>query len=497
MKYCLWLLFVFLALPLWAEVQLPVLLSDGMILQRDLPMHFWGKANPAERVTVTFRSSSRTVTTDPLGRWHAYLPPALAGGPYEVTIQGTNRIVLHDVFVGDVWVASGQSNMEFPMRQLKDAEKEIAAATLNNVHVLMVERTHSDHPLTDIASSGWKHCTPESIREFSAVAYYFAREIAQREKIPLGIIESSWGGTVAEAWTSLDALSADASLMPLFAARARMMDRQEGFQLQAKKDASDAAAARAKGLPPKEIKWHPEPYMWEPAALFNAMIAPLSAFPIRGVIWYQGESNSIKERAPALYGRQFEALIRDWRTHWGEGEFPFLFVQISNFKSTEEEDWPTIREGQRHALALRHTGMAVTIDIGNPDDVHPVDKSDVGHRLALIARAKVYGERVEYSGPLVRQLTRESHALRLWFDHVANGLQVQGAALTGFEVAGPDGNFHSAEARIDGNTVLVSSSAVSAPLSVRYGWANSPECTLFNGENLPASPFMESLAPLH
>ncbi|MGZ4789588.1 MAG: sialate O-acetylesterase, partial [Terriglobales bacterium] len=195
--------------------------------------------------------------------------------------------------------------------------------------------------------------------------------------------------------------------------------------------------------------------------------------------------------------RQFETLIRDWRQHWGEGEFPFLFVQISNFKSTPGEDWPTIREGQRQALALRHTGMAVTIDIGNPDDVHPVDKLDVGHRLALIARAGVYGEPIEYSGPLFRQLVREPNGLRVLFDHVGTGLVAKGPALTSFEVAGTDGKFQPAEARIDGNTVVVTSGALPEPVAVRYGWANSPDCNLFNKEGLPASPFAASLPPLH
>jgi sialate O-acetylesterase len=275
------------------------------------------------------------------------------------------------------------------------------------------------------------------------------------------------------------------------------MDQQADVPTLLKQEDAEREEARAKGLPEPKIPWHPEHYMWKPAALFNAMIAPLTAFPIRGVIWYQGESNSMKERAPDLYGRQFETLIRDWRQHWGEGDFPFLFVQISSFRSTPAEDWPTIREGQLQALALRNTGMAVTIDIGNPDDVHPVDKFDVGHRLALIARATVYREPIEYSGPLVREVTRDANGLRVWFDHVGSGLLVKGPALTNFEIAAADGNFRPAEARIDGATIIVNSSAVERPVTVRYGWANSPECNLFNKEGLPASPFADSLPPLH
>jgi len=490
-------LILLLALCAAAEVRLPVLLSDGAVLQRDMPMHFWGTADPGESVTVTFRDHSGTATADSFGRWHVYLPAAPAGGPYDIAVEGSNRIVLHDVLIGDVWVASGQSNMEFPMRRLQDAEQEIAAAKLPKVRLLQVERTHSEYPLSEASAKPWAHCSPESVRDFSAVAYYFAREISQKRNVPVGVIGSWWGGTVAEAWTSMEALSSDPALMQLFAVRARMMDDRTEVLLQQKQEAVETEAARAKGLPPPKFKWHPQPEMWQPAALFNAMISPLTPYPIRGVIWYQGESNSIIERAPYLYGRQFETLIRDWRNHWGEGDFPFLFVQISSFKSTSAEDWSTIREAQRLALTLRNTGMAVTVDIGNPDDVHPLDKLDVGHRLALIARATVYGEPIESSGPLFREVTRESNGLRVWFDHVGTGLTLKGAALTSFEIAGSDKKFQSAEAHIDGDTVVVTSSAVPNPTAIRYGWANSPECNLFNKDGLPASPFVASLPPLH
>jgi len=498
MKKFLWLAILLLfSVPLTAEVTLPVLLSDGAVLQRDLPIHFWGMATPGEAVTVTLLNHSGSDTTDPLGHWNVYLPPTSAGGPYEVRVQGSNQIVLHDILVGDVWVASGQSNMEFSMRQLQQADREIAAANLANIRLLRIDHTHSEYPLSEASAKPWAHCSPESVRDFSAVAYYFAREINQKEKVPIGVIESSWGGTLAEAWTSMDTLSSDPALMPVFAVRAHMMDGQADVPAQKKLEADAAAEAKSKGLPLPTPKWHPDPEMWEPTALFNAMISPLTPFPIRGVIWYQGESNSMIAHAPYLYGRQFKALIQDWRRHWGLGNFPFLYVQIANFKSTDAEDWATIREGQRSALELRNTGMSVTIDIGNPDDVHPLDKLDVGHRLALIARANVYGEAIEYSGPLVRQITREPNGLRIWFDHVGSGLTVKGSTLTSFEVAGVDRKFQLAEAHIDGGTIVVTSTAVTTPVSVRYGWANSPECNLFNKDGLPASPFEVSLPPLH
>ena len=471
-----------------AEVSLPVVFSDGMLLQRDLPIHVWGRSAPAENVSATFRGETRAAVADDLGRWQLYLPPAAAGGPYELTISGSNRIVIHNVLVGDVWVASGQSNMEFKMRELDNPQAEIAAAKFPRIRIMRIKHAYSEYPLTDaLADQRWAEVSPESVPEFSAVAYYFAREIHQKEKVPIGIIESNWGGTVAETWTSMDALTADASLMPVFASRARMMDAEAENLLLEPVHQAETAKAKAAGLPPPKFPWHPLQQMWAPAQLYNAMIAPLTPYAIRGVIWYQGESNSKLDRAPS-YERLFQTMIRDWRDHWALGDFPFLYVQISSFTSDATEDWAIIRQAQLRALQLRNTAMAVTIDIGNPDDVHPRDKVDVGYRLALAARATVYGEAVEYSGPIVRQVTREDHSLRVWFDHAA-GLQSKGGAPTSFEIAGADGKFVPAEAHIDGQSVIVSSPSVAVPVKVRYGWANSPNCSLFNGEGLPASPF--------
>ena len=285
----------------------------------------------------------------------------------------------------------------------------------------------------------------------------------------------------------MDALTADASLMPVFASRARMMDAEAENLLLEPVHQAETAKAKAAGLPLPKFPWHPLQQMWAPAQLYNAMIAPITPYAIRGVIWYQGESNSKLDRAPS-YERLFQTMIRDWRDQWALGDFPFLYVQISSFTSDATEDWATIRQAQLRALQLRNTAMAVTIDIGNPEDVHPRDKVDVGHRLALAARATVYGEPVEYSGPLVRQVTLEDHSLRVWFDHAA-GLQSKGGPPTSFEIAGADGKFLAAEAHIDGQTIVVSSPSVTMPVKVRYGWANSPNCNLFNGEGLPASPF--------
>jgi sialate O-acetylesterase len=482
-----------------ANVSLPVLLSDGVVLQRGAPIHIWGKASPGEVVQVAFKSQSKSTVADFIGRWHIYLMPEPAGGPFELRVKGQNEIVLRDVLVGDVWVASGQSNMEYPMEGWgeipKEAAAEIPKANYPSMHLLKVVKGHAEHPLDDLAATKWSACSPESVREFSAVAYFFAKNVVEREKVPIGVIESTWGGTVGEAWTSLDGLSSNPALMPIFAHRAHMMDRQiEGDLTQPHEDELKRQA-KAKGLPEPLFAWHPDPNSWEPAALYNAMIAPLTPFAIRGVIWYQGESNSALERAPH-YGTLFQTMIRDWRSHWAIGDFPFLYVQIANYKSDALEDWAPVREGQRETLSLVNTAMAVTIDIGNPDDVHPTDKLTVGARLALAARALSYGEPLEYSGPLFREVTREEHGLRLWFDH-AKSLQLGPHAGCGFEVAGPDGRFLPAEAKVDGTTILVSSPKVDSPEQVRYAWENSPECPFFNQQGLPASPFHASLALFH
>ncbi len=427
---------------------------------------------------------------DELGRWSLYLSPGEAGGPFAMTVKGTNTIVLNDVLVGDVWVASGQSNMEFPMTGLTNAATEIAAAQYPKIRIFRVEHRPSDYPRSDVEAKTWIACTPESVAESSAVAYYFARDLYQKMSIPIGLVESSWGGTPAESWTSLRTLSADASLMPAFAERSETVDEQESTLLQRQQEERGyqqaVEQAKAEGKPAPGRQWHPDFAAWAPAALFNGMIAPLTRFPIRGVIWYQGEANS-GERAP-LYAHLFQSMIGDWRRAWDEGDFPFLFVQIANFITEPDGRWPEVRDAQRKALALRNTGMAVTIDIGDPVDIHPKNKLDVGLRLALAARAISYGEKLEWSGPLYRQLTREDHALRVWFEH-ANGLTAKDGALTGFEVAGADGKYVAADAKIDGASVTVSSSAVTEPVSVRYGWADNPKCNLYNREGLPASPF--------
>ncbi|MFZ0743727.1 MAG: sialate O-acetylesterase [Terracidiphilus sp.] len=495
------LLFLLVLLPgavLLGQVTLPTILTSHMVIQRDLPVHVWGIAAPGQEVAVTFRGETATTTAGELGRWSVYLKPGSAGGPFQLTVQGkpaasgaggaaAQSITLDDVLVGDVWVASGQSNMEFEMRKAATAAEDLPHAAISNIRLLMVKKNAANYALDNADTDGWTLSSPETARDFSAVAWYFAREIEQHENVPVGVIDSTWGGTVAESWTRLAALGEDASLSPLFVARGKMTDREADGLLKQKQEQRRRDEDLAQGKTPPPFPWHPPLESWGPGLLWNGMIAPLTPLPIRGVIWYQGESNSALERFP-LYDRIMRTLIEDWRRQWGVGDFPFLYVQISNFKSTPAEDWANLREQQLKTLGLRNTAMAVTIDIGNPDDVHPTDKVDVGHRLALAARALTYGESVEFSGPLFRQATPEGASIRVWFNH-AGGLMAKGGELTGFEVAGVDGKFAPATARIDGASVLASSPSVALPVFVRYGWANSPQCNLFNGDGLPASPF--------
>jgi len=464
------------------------------VLQRDKPIHLWGWADPEEQVSATLNSSKQSTVADKLGVWSLYLPPQPAGGPVQIHLSGTNQITLEDVLIGDVWVASGQSNMEMPLKGfpgsavIKNGAEEISRAKQPSIRLLLVDRKASAVPLTDFASgSGWKECTPETAADFSAVAYFFGQKIAAEEHVPVGLIDSSWGGTPAEAWISLEGIAADASLMPVFAARAEMMQEQAGLPAILAAEARADALAAAKNLPRPEHRWRPDPDSWDPAWLYNGMISPLVNLPIRGAIWYQGESNTSGNRA-FLYERVFRTLIGDWRAHWKQGDFPFFFVQIANFDSSAKDNWPLVREAQRRTLALRKTGMAVTIDIGDPKNIHPADKRPVGERLALAARAVEYGEKVEFSGPSFRQINAEPDGLRVWFDH-AEGMSARGGEPGGFEIAGADRHFVRASAHMDGSSIVVSSPQVQNPLYVRYGWENAPVLNLYNAAGLPASPF--------
>lgn len=487
-----------------AEVQLPHLLSDHAVLQRDRPIHLWGSATAGAHLSAHFHDQTMTAVSDVYGHWSLYLSPETAGGPYTLTLSGDGTPkTVSDLLVGDVWFASGQSNMQIPLdgfgpgTPIKNAVAEIASATNPKLRLLLVPDKNSEVPLNDIAAV-WTTCTPETARRFSAVAYFFGREISAREGIPIGLIDSTWGGTPADPWVSMDTLGTDPRLLPAFASRARFADGQADLEDVVAAEKREDEAAKAAGKPAPAHPWHPQEESWRPAGLYNGMVAPFAPMTLKGFLWYQGEANSMPGRA-SYYGALFSALIADWRTHFKQGNLPFYFVQISSFNSPRE-NWGLIRDAQRRTLDVADTAMAVSLDVGEFGNVHPPDKQTVAARLALAARHLTYGEDVRYQGPLYRETTTElqpdgSTTLRVWFDH-AEALSSHGEPVTGFETAGADHRFSPAEARIEGDTVVVRAPAAGMlPVYVRYDWNSFVEHTLFNKEGLPTSTFSSESDP--
>ena len=481
-----------------AEIRLPKMLSAHGVLQRDRPIHIWGWSDPGECVRVAFHTQVAEACATEIGTWSTYLLPEAAGGPFTLTVTSktgnTARATVDDLLVGDVWFASGQSNMEMPLKGfgagtlVKDGDKEIAAATHPQIRLLRLEKRATAYPLDDITAT-WTGCTPETAADFSAVAYFFGRELQQKEHVPIGLIDSTWGGTPIESWISLEAIGHDPALMPLFLSRARFVAGRAEIPAQLAAEKREDAEAARQGRPAPRHPWHPgEEGSWNPSYLYNGMIAPATPYTLRGFLWYQGETNSDPERAP-LYKREMPALISNWRSEWGEGDLPFLFVQLSSFNSPLE-DWGQIREAQREALSLRNTALAVSHDVGTPENVHPPDKQTVGHRLALGARALSYGEKLEWSGPAFESAGVTGKSVRVTFDH-AGGLHATGD-IKGFELAGPDGVFTPAVARIEGANVVVSSDTVARPTAIRYGYANVTPANLLNGADLPAPAFADT-----
>jgi sialate O-acetylesterase len=489
----------------FADVRLPNVISDHAVLQRDRPVHIWGWATPGSRLQVHFHGQSAEAVADVLGKWSVWLQPESAGGPYELTVDGDGpQTRLRDLLVGDVWFASGQSNMEMPLSgfpeshaEVKDAAKEIAESNNPKLRLLLVDERGTDFPENDNAES-WTTCTPKTAKNFSAVAYFFGREIAAKENVPVGLIDATWGGTPADSWMSMDALGTNPQLLPAFAARAQFANGQTDLEEIIVAEEKQDDAARAAGKPAPEHPWHPYEKSWQPAGLYNAMVAPFTPYTIKGIIWYQGETNSGHDRAP-YYRTLFPALIADWRAHFGQGNLPFLYAQISSYNSLGE-DWGEVRDAQRRTLSVANTAMAGTLDVGNKTNVHPPDKQTVAARLALAARAMVYGERVPYQSPLFRQATEEllpdgTIALRVWFDH-GEGLHSNSGLAAGFEVAGEDRHYVPGQARLDGATVVISSAALAHPKYVRYAWPSYFDQNLYNSAGLPASTFSSDNSPL-
>ena len=481
-----------------AEVTLASPFTDRAILQREKPVPVWGRAAPREKITVQFRDQTHEVVAGTDGRWRVWLKPLAASTePAELMVSGkSNRLTVREVLVGEVWLASGQSNMEWPVNMARDADKEVAAANFPLIRELKIEHAVASTPADETKTSGWRAATPGEVGGFSAVGYFFARDLHRKLGVPIGIIHSSWGGTAIEAWMSDEVRNAT----PFAAAIAARWQQAKSewppervAQYPADLAAWEAAENEAKAKGTKNPLPWPQPPATEtsprrPAGLYNAMIAPLAPWAVRGVLWYQGESNN--DYTPE-YPPHFASLIRSWREAWEEPELPFYFVQIPNYGDGEPlgRKWARLREAQATALTLPATAMAVTIDIGEADNIHPLNKQDVGRRLAAIARAQIYGLSGDWSGPMFARATREGSAMRVHFTHAGTGLVAHDKPVQALELAGADKVFHPAVARIVGETLVVTSPAVKEPIAVRYAWSNAPRANLYNGAGFPAAPF--------
>jgi len=487
-----------------AQLKLPFYFSDHMVIQRGQKINVWGMASPGTTIVVSLNGKAAKTEANAQGHWQLSLPEMEEGGPYELGVKaGDEKIVLKDVYIGDVWLASGQSNMQFPVSQALNAEKEIKEANYPLIRLLQVpmdvalkyslEKMLLDRDLRYDVDCNWQVCSPQTVGGFSAVAYFFARELYQNLKIPIGIINASMGNTPAEAWTPYDTLIGNPKLKPIVD---KWGTAWEQFDQQVEKWLREVEQAKKEGKPEPPYPQRPQREFWRPAGLYNAMIAPFTKFPIKGVIWYQGESNIGRAEE---YTILFPALIGSWREAWGIGDFPFLFVQIACLGGKRPPEPPKrclfceIREAQLAGLRLPNTGMAVAID--SDPALHPKNKQLVGKRLALAAFAIAYGQKVEYRGPMFEKMGMEGDKARIYFKYTAGGLVCKGEKLIGFSIAGEDGKFVWADAEIEGDTVVVWSDKVQKPVAVRYGWAGNPECNLYNKLGLPAVPFRTDIPP--
>ena len=628
------------------ELKLASIFGDNMVLQRDMKIPVWGWASPGQTIEVLLDNKKEKTKADNTGQWEVHLPAFPAGGPYKLIVKAQNTIILSNILIGEVWLSSGQSNMEWPLAWSENADAVIAQATWPKIRIVKIPHQATAIPQTFMETSGWQACNPESIGNFSAVAYFFGRELRQDLDVPIGLIDNSWGGSSMEAWTPLEVLESDPDFTPAVEQFREweklwldldLRNEYERLYKIWKEQTGGNLGHTDPGRQPETEHWAELGYndnawatidlpgMWEealpltdgvvwfrktidipadwegkevvlrlgsiddldttyfngvevghtgletpnawtaqreyaiheslvkagqnvvtvrvmdtggpggfggpaenmmlaleenlsqniqlagpwrykvavklqqqpttigqgahqvPTALYNGMLHPLMPFAIRGIIWYQGESNLARWDQ---YLKLSDLMITSWRKRWGQGNIPFLLCQLSAM-DVDWPGWPELREAQLQTLEQPNTAMAVTVDIGASTDIHPRNKLDVGHRLALAARAKVYGEKIVYSGPIYRSMKIKGNLISLKFNHAGSGLMTKnGEELKGFVIAGSDGKFFPAHARIDGkNRVIVSSKEVPNPTTVRYAWANFPDANLYNLEGLPASPF--------
>lgn len=515
-----------LSLTSLADVRPAKLFSDHMVIQRETQAPVWGWADPGETVTVTGDwGASATTTADAVGKWKLKLQTPAAGGPHAITIQGRNTVGIKNVLVGEVWLCSGQSNMDFSMKMLAKSskrteerdkpladylKKEMETAQDDLLRQFTVQKRTSPFAAVATVNGDWAASAPETNPEFSATAYFFGRELRQALGVPVGLIECAWGGTRVEPWMPAEAFEDDKTMAAYFESNMSALKGKVAAWDPAQVEAKHQAAlkrwqATKKRRKPRKAA-DPKSSSQVPATLFNGMVSPVLPYALKGAIWYQGESNA--GHNTEKYARNFEAMIKGWRARWGQGDFPFYFAQLANFKAppaepVEHNGWASVCDQQRRTLSLTNTGMAVLNDIGEPNDIHPHNKMDVGRRLALWALKNDYGLAIPaWSGPLYRSHEVTGNKVIISFDHAGAGLmagtksgmdnaQQTEAPLKRFQICGEDREWHWADAEITGpDAITVSHPDVRQPLVVRYAWAQNPEgANLYNKEGLPASIF--------
>lgn len=497
----------------FADVKLPAVIGDNMVVQQKSHAAIWGWADPGEKVNVKGSWEwlwGRDVIADANGKWMVKIPTPPAGGPFSITIKGKNEIKLKNVLSGEVWLCSGQSNMNMPVKgwhnqPILNSKEEIKNANYPKIRLFQVPLNKTSKEPQYDCDAQWQECSSETVTKFSAIAYFFGRDLQNTLNVPIGLIHTSYGGSPAEAWMPRNILESNPDFKPVLEkwdaeeANIPLLKEKYDRDVAEWKKASAKAKEQGTDAPAKpRIPWQLY-YHHIPTRLYNCMRLPVQPYTIKGMIWYQGESNT--DRA-YQYRTLFPAMIENWREEWGQGDFPFYYVQIASYQThrpTEdiklekgepgENSWAELREAQTMSMSVPNTGMAVAIDVGEINCIHPRNKQDVSKRLAAWALAKDYGKKIPFSGPIYKDSLVEGDKIRIFFDYADNGLMAKGETIEGFAIAGVDKKYVWADAVIDGDTVVVSSPAVKEPVAVRYAWAKYPFCNLFNKDGFPASPF--------
>jgi len=480
-----------------ADVKLPAMFTDHAVLQRDMPVPVWGSAEPGEEVHVVIAGQTHKTKADDKGDWSVTLKPLKVGEPLKLVVEGKNRLEVNDILVGEVWLCSGQSNMEFPVAAVTNSDLEISAAKHPQIRLVRVKEPGSQIPVEDFEGE-WNVCSPESVGGFSAVGYFFGRELHDQLGVPIGLIDDSWGGSACEAWIRRDRMEGNPLYDGLIKQRDDAFKNFDDAKWNAdwaewKKMAAGARKAGKPAPPRPQLANDPALGNYRPANLYHGRLEPVMPYAIRGAIWYQGESNAGRAYQ---YRDMFPLMIKTWREDWKEGDFPFYWVQLADFMAEKPEpgdsSWAELREAQTMTQdKLPNAGEAVIIDLGEASDIHPKQKLEVGRRLARLALARDYGQKVDHQSPRYESMETQGDKIVLKFKDVGGGLRaVDDAALHGFAVAGEDRKWHWAEAKIvKPDQIEVSCKEVAAPVAVRYAWADNPVCNVYSTSLLPLTPF--------